>query len=103
DAGVTLAYHNHEYEFVDLGDGVTGYDILLAETDPELVAFELDLYWSMIVDADPVALIQDNPGRFPLLHVKDAHTVTDADGTQSTTFATVGQGFLDFQPIFDLS
>lgn len=103
DAGVTVAYHNHEYEFVDLGDGVTGYDILLAETDPELVAFELDLYWSMIVDADPVALIQDNPGRFPLLHVKDAQTVTDADGTQSTTFATVGQGFLYFQPIFDLS
>jgi sugar phosphate isomerase/epimerase len=103
EAGVKVAYHNHEYEFVDLGAGKSGYDILLEETDPELVAFELDLYWAMVVDADPVALITENPGRFPLLHVKDARKVIGEDGKETTTFATVGQGYLDFQEIFNVS
>lgn len=100
EAGVTVAYHNHDWEFEDLGEGVSGYDILLSETDPESVGFELDLYWAVVADADPVGLIQENPGRFPLFHVKDAQMVTNPDGTQSPTFATVGQGFIDFQEIF---
>lgn len=100
EAGITLAYHNHDAEFEDLGDGQSGYDILLAETDPENVGFELDLYWAVVGDADPVGLIEANPGRFPLFHVKDAQTV---EGEDEPTFATVGQGFIDFGEIFALS
>lgn len=103
EAGITLAYHNHGYEFDDLGDGTSGYDILLAETDPAAVAFELDLYWAIIGAANAVELIEANPGRFPLLHVKDAQNVANADGQDEITFATVGQGFIDFQEVFDLS
>jgi len=103
EAGVTVAYHNHGYEFDDLGTGQSGYDILLNETDPDLVAFELDLYWAVIGSANAVELMEANPGRFPLLHVKDAQMVTNAEGAEEITFATVGQGFIDFQEIFDLS
>lgn len=103
EAGITVAYHNHGHEFEDLGNGQSGYDILLSETDPELVSFELDLYWAIIGAADAVELIEANPGRFPLLHVKDAQNVTNAEGAEEITFATVGKGFIDFQQVFDLS
>lgn len=100
EAGITVAYHNHGHEFEDLGNGMSGYDILLNETDPESVAFELDLYWATIGGANPVELIQENPGRFSLYHVKDAMKMINTDGTESLTFATVGQGTIDFAEIF---
>lgn len=104
EAGITVAYHNHGHEFEDLGEGMSGYDILLSETDPETVGFELDLYWAAIGAADPVELIEENPGRFPLFHVKDAMTMINPDGSESLTFApAVGQGFIDFESIFALS
>jgi sugar phosphate isomerase/epimerase len=99
--GITLAYHNHDAEFEDVGDGRSGYDILLAEVDPEKAAFELDLYWAVNGAADPVELITNNPDRFVLYHVKDAQRVTN-NGVEEITFATVGQGFIDFEQIFAL-
>ncbi len=99
--GVTLAYHNHGWEFDDVGDGRSGYDILLAEVDPAKAAFELDLYWAVNGAADPVELITNNPDRFVLYHVKDAQRVT-TNGVEEVTFATVGQGFMDFKQIFAL-
>lgn len=101
EAGITVAYHNHGWEFEDLGDGRTGMDVLLAETDPETVAFELDLYWSEIGGGDAVSLIEAHPGRFPLLHVKDARMATNDAGEEAPTFATVGQGYIDFATIFE--
>lgn len=100
EAGVTIAYHNHNWEFEDAGDGRTGYQILLENTDPETVGFELDLYWAVVGDADPIGLIQDNPGRFPLMHVKDAVMAVNDEGNEAPTFATVGQGYIDFAEIF---
>lgn len=99
--GITLSYHNHDAEFEDIGDGQTGYDILLAEVDPDNAAFELDLYWAVNGAADPIELITENPGRFVLFHVKDAQRVT-VDGEEQITFATVGQGFIDFPTILAL-
>ncbi|MFD0787890.1 sugar phosphate isomerase/epimerase family protein, partial [Micromonospora azadirachtae] len=90
-AGITVAYHNHGFEFTEQ-DGVRGYDVLVRETDPKLVAMELDLYWASSVGADPVRLIQQYPGRFALFHVKDMA----ADGS----FADVGEGTIDFTRIF---
>lgn len=101
EAGITVAYHNHGWEFEDLGDGRTGMDVLLAETDAETVAFELDLYWSETGGGDAVSLIEAHPGRFPLLHVKDAQMATNDAGEEAPTFATVGQGYIDFATIFE--
>lgn len=90
-ADLRLAYHNHDFDF-DLGRDqhgeTTGYAVLLDETDPELVAFELDLHWAVVAGVDPVTLFERAPGRFPLVHVKDRAP----DGA----FADLGAGTLDF-------
>jgi len=69
-AGIQFAYHNHCFEFGEK-DGHIPYDLLLNNTDPELVAMELDLFWIIIAGFDPVAYFKKYPGRFPAVHVKD--------------------------------
>lgn len=92
DMGLQFFYHNHDWEFEAI-DGIRPYDILLDETDPDLVQFELDLYWAVTGGADPVAYFNREPRRFPLYHVKDRNPV---DGT----WADVGEGDIDFARIF---
>lgn len=90
--GLRFAYHNHDYEFRPLPSGETGYDILLAETDPKLVTMELDLYWITKGGRDPLAYFEKWPGRFPLVHVKDM--------TGNGVMTNVGQGHIDWGRIF---
>ncbi|MFE5095394.1 sugar phosphate isomerase/epimerase family protein [Streptomyces sp. NPDC056638] len=93
ESGLKLLYHNHGTDH-QVVDGVSLYDILLAETDPELVAFELDLYWAANGGASaPGELFVRHPRRFPALHVKDMAPNGD--------FADVGSGVLDFPAMFD--
>lgn len=89
-AGLTLAYHNHDFEFATI-DGSTPYDVLLTQTDAKLVKMEIDLYWAAKMQVDVTSLFKRYPGRFPLWHMKDLA----ADGS----FADVGKGTLDFAPI----
>ena len=93
-AGMRFGYHNHAAEFADLGGGTTAFDILLQETDPALVDFELDLYWAVRGGQDPLALFARAPGRYKLFHVKD---MTDRAGSQA--MAPVGEGEIDFGAI----
>ncbi|MGA8090086.1 MAG: sugar phosphate isomerase/epimerase [Terracidiphilus sp.] len=74
--GLEFAYHNHNVEFRELEGGVTGYEILLKETDPELVKLEVDAGWMAAGGADPAALIAANAARVRLIHFKDFSTVT---------------------------
>lgn len=74
--GLQLAYHNHNVEFRKLEGGNTGYEILLKETDPELVKLEVDAGWVAAGGADPAALIAANADRVRLIHFKDFSTVT---------------------------
>ncbi|RSK46962.1 sugar phosphate isomerase/epimerase family protein [Hymenobacter rigui] len=92
-AGIQMAYHNHDFEFA-AQNGKLPYDILLTETDKNLVQMELDLYWATKAGHDPVALFKKNPGRFPLWHVKDM------DKTPQHGFTEVGNGSIDFKRIF---
>ena len=93
--GIRFAYHNHSWEFRPLEGGRTGFDVLLAETDPDLVDFELDLYWAVHGGRDPIQMFQQHPGRFVMWHVKD---MRDAQGEQA--MAPVGQGTIPFRSIF---
>ncbi len=93
DAGLRLAYHNHDFEFEKFGE-TTGYQILLNETDKNLVDFELDLYWVARSGNDPLKLFKQNPGRFTMWHVKDM------DKTNPELNAEVGTGSIDWKPIF---
>ena len=90
-AGCVLAYHNHDFEF-DMVEGEIGYDILLAETDPEYVSMEIDLFWVHKADIDPVRLFEKAPGRFIACHVKDRSAAGE--------MVAVGDGIINFQNIF---
>ena len=72
-AGLGFAYHHHDFEFNPLpdGDGDTLFDILVKETDPELVGIEVDVYWAAHAGIDPARLLTELQGRAPLLHLKD--------------------------------
>ncbi|WP_336515298.1 sugar phosphate isomerase/epimerase [Pollutibacter soli] len=89
-AGITLCFHNHEAEFKSV-DGVTPYDEFLS-ISPDILKFELDLAWASKAGANPVELFKKHKGRFPLWHVKDI----DASGKP----CALGQGTIDFKPIF---
>ena len=69
-AGIQFGYHNHNFEFRPM-EGKLPYDVLLAETDPGLVTFEMDIYWVVKGGQDPVQYFEKHPGRFKLWHVKD--------------------------------
>ncbi|MFC7303631.1 sugar phosphate isomerase/epimerase family protein [Streptomyces monticola] len=86
-----LLFHNHGDDHAAV-DGEVLYDILVDETDPELVGFELDVYWAAKGGADPARYFVRHPHRFPALHVKDMAP----DGS----FADVGSGVLDFAAMF---
>jgi sugar phosphate isomerase/epimerase len=94
-AGITFFYHNHGYEPVPYGDG-TLLDLMIRETDPSLVAFEMDVLWTWLPNVDPVALIRKYPGRFKLMHIKDMKPGVPrgslAGGIADSLKAIIGQG-----------
>ncbi|MDN5288656.1 MAG: sugar phosphate isomerase/epimerase [Mucilaginibacter sp.] len=92
-SGIQLCYHNHDFEFIQ-EDGKYPYETILHNTDKNLVKFEMDLYWITKANQDPLALFNENPGRFPLWHVKDM------DRTPERKFTEVGNGTIDFKKIF---
>jgi sugar phosphate isomerase/epimerase len=111
-AGIQFGYHNHSFEF-DPAESLGGklpYDFLLAETDPQLVAMEMDLCWISVAGKDPLVYFEKYPGRFPLVHVKDwvkDSTVSSGyKGALGQTvkyhgrMADVGQGSIDWRNLF---
>src|SRR5690606_35632612 len=68
---IRVGFHNHDVEFTEV-EGRRIFDVLLEETDAELVDFEMDLYWITKAGADPFDYFARFPGRFPLVHVKDS-------------------------------
>lgn len=92
-AGIQLAYHNHDFEFMTV-DGQIPMDELLKACDKDLVKIELDLYWTVKAGKDPITLFKNNPGRFHLWHVKDMANTPEKE------FAPVGNGTIDFKKIF---
>jgi len=87
--GLKFGYHNHEYEF-ESDQGEVLYDVLMDNTDPELVHMELDLGWVIVGGKKPLDYFEKYPGRFPLWHLKDM----DMTKKQSTEF---GKGALDIK------
>ena len=89
-AGIQLAYHNHDFEFAAIRH-TTPYEVLLSQTDKQLLKMEIDLYWAARMRVDVPVLFNRYPGRFPLWHMKDMA----ADGD----FADLGNGTIDFGPV----
>jgi sugar phosphate isomerase/epimerase len=97
--GLTYAYHNHTHEFARLADGRSGYDLLIHETDPDLVKFEIDCGWMIVAGSDPVAYMTQYPDRIRMLHIKDFKAKPSAD--QPAEGAELGTGFIDYRPILE--
>lgn len=88
-AGLGFAYHNHGFEFID-HDGDTFYDIILRETDESLVKLQLDMYWSEHSSPmTPQEIIDKDPGRFVMWHIKDMDKVT-------RDYTELGNGSIDY-------
>jgi len=97
-SGIGLGYHNHNMEFAPVG-GSTGLEILLANTDPTLVTFELDVGWVAAAGADPLAVFAKHKGRFSLMHVKDIKADTEANFALKMDPTEVGSGKLDWKKL----
>jgi sugar phosphate isomerase/epimerase len=93
EAGFRFAFHNHADVIKPVGD-VVPIDVLMKETDPSLVSFQMDIYWVVNGGADPLALLGRYPGRFKMLHVKDSA------GPPDNKMTDVGAGTIDFKKIF---
>ncbi len=92
-AGLKLLYHNHDFEFIPMEDGTILTDYILENTDPAHVNYQMDLFWVTKAGADPLAYFEKYPGRFKSWHVKDMN--------DSSQFAPVGTGNIDFKRILD--
>jgi sugar phosphate isomerase/epimerase len=95
-AGQTLMVHNHNWEFERVFGDQTAFDILMANTDPRNVVFQLDLYWATFGGADPVELLERYGNRIQLFHVKDMRA-------SDRRIEIVGRGIIDFPEIFAAS
>ncbi|MDD5141752.1 MAG: sugar phosphate isomerase/epimerase [Verrucomicrobiales bacterium] len=99
--GLTFCYHNHGYEFVPHGDG-TLFDVLVAETNPQDVSFELDILWAHFPGADPAALLTKHGSRFKLMHLKDLKQGVKGDLSGKTSVendVALGTGQIDLPAV----
>ena len=94
--GLRFAYHNHGYSFQNI-DGQIPEDIMITNTDPDLVDFELDMYWVVAGGADIEAYLKKYKGRFKLCHVKDRQKGVDAKVQDASVI--LGTGSIDYPSI----
>ncbi len=121
DYGMQLLYHNHYHEFQHFGDD-TIYELLINNTDPELVKIELDTYWTLRAGRNPIEELKKYGKRVCLVHQKDFtkgfedklnllasveanNDYVDMDRfnleVRPETFTEIGTGIMDIQYIID--
>lgn len=82
EEGIRFAYHNHGYGLQAI-NGTVPLDIILKETNPDLVFFEMDVFWTIAGKANPIQLFNDHAGRYKMLHLKDMKSLTYFKGNGS--------------------
>jgi len=98
--GIQFGYHNHNFEFKNIGGIVPYYDIFMKEMDPDLITMEIDLFWANKAGQNPVEMFKKYPGRFQLFHMKDMHTKQDPFfDVIKDDVCSVGAGVIDFKTI----
>ena len=101
EQGLIFCYHNHGYEFVPHGAG-TLFDVLMTETNPQDVSFELDILWAHLPGANPAQLLEKYGSRFKLMHLKDLRRGVKGDFSGKTAVendVALGTGQLDLPAI----
>ena len=101
-SGMKFGYHNHDFEFNTILDGVRLYDIMLKETDPDLVMQQLDIGNMYGAGGRALELLNQYPGRFPSLHVKDE--IKSKEGSMGGYESTIlGTGVIQVKEVVELS
>lgn len=77
DNGLEYGYHSHSHEFQKV-EGQVWYDYFISHTDPELVFFQMDVYWAVMAQQSPVEWFKKYPGRFRMLHIKDKYEIGES-------------------------
>ncbi len=90
-AGIRVGYHNHDWELRPMADGTRPIDLLLDRSDPALVDWQMDIFWTVHGGADPLTMLAERGDRVSSVHVKDR----TADGEM----VDVGDGVIDFANI----
>ncbi len=98
--GIRFAYHNHAYSFEAL-DGIIPQDYMMENTNPDTVDFELDIYWVVTGQADPIQYFEKYPNRFKLCHVKDR--LKDAPADEREASCDLGTGSIDYPKILKIA
>jgi sugar phosphate isomerase/epimerase len=100
--GVKFFYHVHGYEFQAFAGG-TLLDLLIKETDPKTVAYEMDIFWVVFPNQDPVKLFEKYGKRWELVHLKDMKKETPTGALTGSTDvkndAALGAGKMDLPAI----
>jgi len=105
--GLKFAYHNHGYGLAEM-EGKIPLNVILDQTDPDLVFFEMDVYWTTAGGADPLAYLEANPNRYHLMHVKDMKEQKRFSGDGGNPgewvelfpfMTTAGDGIIDLKSI----
>jgi sugar phosphate isomerase/epimerase len=103
--GITFAYHPHGYEFrpIKEGESETLFDLMVQETKPEFVSFEMDVFWVMHPGKDPTELLKKYPARWKLMHLKDirkgARTGIFTGKAPVTDDVALGAGMVDWPAV----
>lgn len=97
--GMKFGYHNHDFEFSEKLDGQVLYDIMLKNTDPELVIQQLDTGNLYNGGANAMEIVKQYPGRFLSLHVKDEIKATEGNEKYESTI--LGKGIVNLKEVID--
>ena len=104
--GLSFFYHPHGYEFQPDENGVLPIDVLIQETNPEYVDFEIDVYWTYLPGVDPAAFLRKYPDRFKLMHIKDMKKDYEdypnhTGGSPAEAKVVIGTGQIDFAAVLE--
>jgi sugar phosphate isomerase/epimerase len=99
-SGMKFGYHNHAFEFSEKLDGKVVYDIMLQNTDPELVIQQLDIGNLYNGGAKAIDIVKQYPGRFQSMHVKDE--ITSSEGDEKYESTVLGKGIVNPKEVIDL-
>ncbi|MDP9347546.1 MAG: sugar phosphate isomerase/epimerase, partial [Gemmatimonadota bacterium] len=104
EQGLQFFYHIHGYEFQPGTGGVLPMDVLMRETDPEAVKFQMDVFWATLPGVDPAALLRQYPNRWELMHIKDMRKGVPTNNHSGTappdeTEVPVGTGQIDWRAV----
>lgn len=102
--GIQFFYHVHGYEFVPGDKGIRPFDVLMRETDPAAVKYEMDVFWATLPGNDPVALLKKYPTRWRLMHLKDMKkgiktNVMTGSANPDSAEVPVGTGQIDYRTV----